>query len=254
MTITTVIITFNEALQIGKCIESVLPFSDEIIVVDSFSTDKTIEIAASFPKTKVYQRIFDNYILQKNYANSLALSDFIFSLDADEWASDALQTYFFDHKNSLPQIASFPRINKIGTKSILHGTWYPDRKIRFWQKSYAQWAGTTPHEHLAFSKDIIDTKLTFPIIHQAYSDTHSLWLKSKKYATLASQGLSKKTWISIGVSLLFSPMIKFFKGYFLKKGFLNGKMGFLIEFTIFVETFSKYYQAAIIKLGKKNSS
>jgi glycosyltransferase involved in cell wall biosynthesis len=254
MTITTVIITFNEALHIGQCIESVLPFSDEIIIVDSFSADKTIEIAATFPKTKVHQRIFDNYILQKNYANSLASSDFIFSLDADEWASDALQSYFMEHKNSLPQVASFPRINKIGTKSILYGTWYPDRKTRFWQKNHAQWAGTTPHEHLGFTKDIVETKLTFPIIHQAYLDINSLWLKSKKYATLASQELSKKSWISIGVSLLFSPIIKFCKGYFLKKGFLNGKIGFLIEFIIFVETFTKYFQAAINKIGIKKHS
>jgi hypothetical protein len=71
---------------------------------------------------------------------------------------------------------------------------------------------------------------------------------------LASQGLSKKSWISIGVSLLFSPIIKFFKGYFLKKGFINGKIGFLIEFIIFVETFTKYFQAAINKIGIKKHS
>lgn len=254
MTITTVIITFNEAQNISRCIESVLPFSDEIIVVDSFSEDNTLEIAAAFPKTKVYQRVFDNYIFQKNYTNSLATSNFIFSLDADEWASHALQTYFIEHKNSLPQIASFPRINKIGEKSILYGTWYPDRKERLWQKNNATWAGTVPHEHLEYDKSISVAKLPFPIIHQAYKTTDALITKSQKYAQLAAFGLSKKPLICIFISMILSPWIKFLKGFFIKKGFLNGKIGFLIEMTIFAETFTKYFQAAKIKLGIKTLS
>jgi glycosyltransferase involved in cell wall biosynthesis len=254
MTIATVIITYNESENISRCIESVLPFSDEIIVVDSFSEDNTIEIASKFPNVQVFQRVFDNYILQKNYANSLASSNFIFSLDADEWASDELQAYFVKEKQALPLVASFPRINKIGEKSIMHGTWYPDRKERLWQKNKATWAGTVPHEHLEYDKSISVSKLPFPIIHQAYKSTAALRSKSQKYAKLASQGLSKKSWISICVSLLFSPMIKFFKGFFIKKGFLNGKIGFLIEMTIFAETFTKYFQAAKIKLGIKTHS
>jgi glycosyltransferase involved in cell wall biosynthesis len=254
MTIATVIITYNESENISRCIESVLPFSDEIIVVDSFSEDNTIEIASKFPNVQVFQRVFDNYILQKNYANSLASSNFIFSLDADEWASDELQAYFVKEKQALPLVASFPRINKIGEKSILHGTWYPDRKERLWQKNKAIWAGTVPHEHLEYDKSISVTKLPFSIIHQAYKSTDALRAKSQKYAQLASQGLSKKSWISICVSLLFSPMIKFFKGFIIKKGFLNGKIGFLIEMTIFAETFTKYFQAAKIKLGIKTHS
>ena len=254
MTIATVIITYNESENISRCIESVLPFSDEIIVVDSFSEDNTIEIASKYSNVKVFQRVFDNYILQKNYANSLASSNFIFSLDADEWASDELQAYFVKEKQALPLVASFPRINKIGEKSILHGTWYPDRKERLWQKNKATWAGTVPHEHLEYDKSISVSKLPFPIIHQAYKSTDALRAKSQKYAQLAAFGLSKKPLLRIFISMIMSPWVKFFKGFFIKKGFLNGKIGFLIEMTIFAETFTKYFQAAKIKLGIKTHS
>lgn len=251
MTIATVIITYNEANNIAKCIESVLSFSDVIIVLDSFSEDNTIEIASNYPQVKVFQRVFDNYISQKNYANQLVESHYIFSLDADEWASDELQLFLKNHKNDLPKIASFPRVNKIGDQSILFGTWFPDRKERLWQKNTAKWAGTIPHEHLEFDTSIAVEKLPFPIIHQAYQTVDELKIKSQKYATLAAQGLSRKSWLSILISLAFSPYIKFIKGYVIKKGFLNGNIGFLIEMTIFVETFSKYFLAAKIKLGIK---
>jgi glycosyltransferase involved in cell wall biosynthesis len=93
LSITSVIITKNEAENIALCLESVSSFSDEIIILDSYSQDDTEKIARSFPKVKFYQRHFDNYIAQKNFANDLVSSNYILSLDADEYADPSLISF-----------------------------------------------------------------------------------------------------------------------------------------------------------------
>jgi len=248
MTIATVIICFNEAEHIQKCIESVLAFSDEIIVVDSFSTDSTLRIVNQYP-VRAIQRVFTDYIDQKNFANSLATSDYIFSLDADEYASDALIQYLCHNKTALPDIVSFPRLNKIGSKEIPFGTWYPDRKIRLWKRPIAQWGGTIPHETLLYSEAYALCESPHHILHDAYPTIEDLETKSIRYAELASFHLAQKYSIAMLVGkMIFGPCIKLVKGYIVKQGFRNGMIGWLIEKNIAWETYKKYTFAIRRKL------
>jgi len=248
MTIASVIICFNEAAHIEQCIDSLLPFSDEIIVVDSFSTDGTLGLLSKYA-IRVEQRVFTDFIDQKNYANSLANSDFIFSIDADEYVSEDLATYLAQHKGSLPDVMSFPRLNKIGDKKILFGSWYPDRKIRLWKRNLAQWGGTIPHESVVFSSPTSPVRSSKCIIHNAYPSVSHLQLKSNQYAHMASVRLAQKHSIVIlMIKCLISPLIKMFKGYILKQGFRNGAIGWTIEKNIALETYKKYIFAIERKL------
>jgi len=110
LSITSVIITKNEAENIALCLESVSSFSDEIIILDSYSQDDTEKIARSFPKVKFYQRHFDNYIAQKNFANDLVSSNYILSLDADEYADPSLISFIQTQTYQNFQAISFRRI------------------------------------------------------------------------------------------------------------------------------------------------
>jgi len=252
LSISTVIITKNEALNIAKCIESVLKFSDEIIVVDSYSTDNTKSIATSYDKLKFFERKFDNYIHQKNYANSLASSEFIFSIDADEWCSESMIKVLVDMKLSLSLPMGFKRINIYKNKPIRFGLWKNDWKIRLWKKEIAQWGGATPHEHLIFLEDTEVSYFDSILYHNAYQSHSEFFSKSIQYAKLAAiQIAEKKSFPQLILSLFLNPIYKFIKGYFLRLGFLDGYYGLVIATGNFVETFFKYYLAIHIKWNQQ---
>ena len=250
-TISTVIITFNESKNIQRCIESVLSFSDEIVIVDSFSEDETKSICVEYDKVRFFERPFDNYINQKNYANHQAHGAYIFSIDADEVASAPLIQFLENWNPEIHSLYAFHRLNYIGNKAIRYGSWYPDTKIRLWKKNQAEWSGKTPHEILKFDTKLNIKKINFPILHYGYSSIDVVFKKSIFYAKLASKNIAlDKSYLSILISMLFSPLIKFFKGFVIKRGFLNGFIGIQIEYCIARETFYKYLNALLLKLKR----
>ena len=248
MKISTVIITQNSEKFIEKCLRSVLPFSDEIIIVDSYSTDKTPEIAKSFPKVKWHQRTFDGFIPQKNYANSLANGSHIFSIDSDEVVSDDLACFYINHMSNLPDALKIPRLNHIGQFAVSAGNWYPENKLRFWKNGIGQWAGDTPHEWLVIDKGIKIRTIKENFYHYNHESFEAMQKKIVKYIDLGAEKIAKRSNVMvIALKMIVNPMVKFIKGYILKRGFILGKKGLKLELIIAQETFLKYKKAFFLK-------
>jgi glycosyltransferase involved in cell wall biosynthesis len=249
MKISSVVITQNSEKFIEKCLLSVESFSDEIIVVDSFSQDKTPEIAKSFSKVKWFQRPFDGFIPQKNYANSLANGTHIFSLDSDEEVSKDLQIFFKNHLGNLPDAIKIPRLNHIGKFAVSAGNWYPEYKLRFWKNGLGHWAGLTPHESLVLNKDVNVIKIKQNFYHYNHENFRAMKQKSLKYIDLGAKRIVEDSnIIEIFFKMIFNPFIKFIKGYIFKRGFILGKNGLILEYLIASETFLKYKKAFFLKI------
>jgi glycosyltransferase involved in cell wall biosynthesis len=246
--ISTVIIAYNEALNIAKCIESVKSFSTEIIVVDSDSTDATRSIAEALG-AKVLNRKWDNYILQKNYGNDHTKGDYILSLDADEWLSEEVILFVKEGKYIESDIVYFNRKNNYAGKWMRWGGWYPDEKPRLWKRGTAQWGGAIPHEVLEYKNDVKVLNSKMNIMHQNYNSVNEHIHKSMKYALMASDQIKLKSLTSLFLKLLFSPSVRFFKNYFFRLGFLDGWRGLVSAVITSVEVAYKYYLALDRKIN-----
>jgi len=241
MKISVVIITYNEELNIGRCIDSVKNIADEIVVLDSFSKDKTKEIAES-KGGRVIQNEFLGYGRTKDFATTLAQYDWILNLDADEAIDDELQQEINLLKNNADANAySMNRLNNYCGQWIRYGSWYPDRKIRFFNRNYFKWNDAKVHETIIpVSADAKVKNLNGHILHYTVSSVNAHTAQAKKFATLAANEdfeKGKKTNILIVLS---SPVFKFLRDYVFKLGFLDGINGFRIAFISAKARYWKY--------------
>ena len=151
-----VIITFNEARNIKRCLESVVPVADEIIVVDSNSTDETEAICQEYPNLRFVRHDWEGYVKQKNFANSLASNNLILSIDADEALSEELTQSILKLKVQDVEGKAFSmnRLMNYCGKWIRHSGWYPDTKIRIFDRRSVSWTGKKVHETLAIPKEM----------------------------------------------------------------------------------------------------
>ena len=146
--LSAVIITFNEESNITRCILSLKAVADEIIVVDSYSTDNTAGIARSLGAT-VYQEKFRGYIGQKNFALQLASHRYVLSLDADEELDEKLIASILEEKKSFPKRAyCMNRCTRLSGHFIKHGLWYPDKKLRLFNRQLGKCGGLNPHDKI----------------------------------------------------------------------------------------------------------
>jgi glycosyltransferase involved in cell wall biosynthesis len=251
VSIAVVIISKNEEKNIVRCLKSVDSFCDEIILVDSFSTDDTVALASKFSKVKVFQREFDDFIQQKNYANSLVMSDFILSLDADEYADATLIDFIRGKEYLKHQAIQFLRINYVGDYAVKHGLWKMDFKVRLWKKDLGQWAGSIPHEHLELNPNTKIFKSNALINHNAYKNLNELKVKAGIYAQLASQNYISKSILSLFWAISINPIFKFMKGYIILQGFRDGIFGWAIAKVSFLETFYKYFYTLKLKFQSR---
>src|ERR1019366_408968 len=144
--LSVVIITFNEEENIAKCIDSVKEIADEVVVVDSFSTDKTRDIAES-KGARFIQHKFEGHIQQKNWAKDQASHNYVLSLDADETLSAELKTAITETKKIFSSYGyTMNRLNFYCGKPIKTCGWYPDRKLRLWNRAKGEWKGVNPHD------------------------------------------------------------------------------------------------------------
>lgn len=247
MRISTVIISKNESEKIGKCIESVLDFSDEIIVVDDFSEDNTVEIANSFPKVKCFQNKFEGFSEQKNFGNNLASGEFIFSIDCDEWCTKGLIDYLIESKNNLPDLLEIRRINIYFGNEIRYGLRGVEKKIRLWKKGLAHWGGSAVHEHLIFDPNHEVIGVEKYLMHNTSDSRKQLLKKTLKYTKIAAKDYSKKSYPYLATKMIVSPIPKVVKDLFIKGGILNGVDGLFFASIAFTETIFKYFWAIILK-------
>ena len=238
--VSVVIIAFNEERNIKRCIDSVKDIADEIIVVDSFSTDKTKAISLALG-AKVLEKEWKGYGDAKNFGAAGATCDFILNLDADEALSKELRKSIADvKKNGLAGAYNFNRLTNYCGKWIRHCGWYPDRKTRVYSRLDAEWNNDAVHEKLIFNKTVSTLFLKGDLEHYSFYTIEEHKTKSKKYAELGAVKILNRNKISLFLNMLFNPVIRFLRTYFLQLGFLDGYYGWRICSIVSKEVFIKY--------------
>jgi glycosyltransferase involved in cell wall biosynthesis len=239
--LSVVIITLNEEHNIGRCLESVKDIADDIVVVDSGSTDRTQEICSTYG-VRFIRKEWLGYSAQKNYANSLANFDWIFSIDADEALSDQLKQSILEAKTQDDQ--HYYRIGRITNycgKWIRFGGWYPDIKLRFFDRRQNCWEGHI-HERLNVDSDTAFPLLQGDCYHYSYYTVAQHQAQALKFSRLAAEDLfSRGKQVGI-VKLWFAPLFKFIKMHLLQGGFLDGRAGLTIARISAHAVFLKYRQ------------
>jgi glycosyltransferase involved in cell wall biosynthesis len=241
MKITATIITLNEERNIARAIES-LRCCDEIVMVDSGSSDRTLELAANLG-ARIVESPWYGYAKQKNVAAERASNDWILALDADEALSEALEGEIWNLKKNGPEYDAYtvPRLAQYLGRWILHSGWYPDRKVRLYDRRKAHWIGEYVHENVKVDGRI--GHLESNLLHFT-CDSLSEHLKTMdRYTTLAAEELvSRKEPIS-RMHIIFDPLWTFFRTYVLQRGFLDGLEGLTIAYMAALYTFVKYAKA-----------
>lgn len=241
MNISAVIITLNEERDIGRCLASVANVVDEMVVLDSGSQDRTVEICKQFGATVINQEWL-GYAATKNKGNELAAHDHILSLDADEALSEQLQRSILLEKSELKNAYSFNRMNNYCGTWIKHGGFYPDKKIRLFNRHKARWGGGKVHESLQVDPEVNIIHLEGDLLHFSFYTVAEHRQKVEKYARLAAPDLTDKSALRIRSYL--HAAWRFVQSYFIKAGFLDGHHGFQICKQTAMEVRLKYEMAA----------
>ncbi len=238
--LSSVIITFNEERNIGRCLDSLSGIADEIVVVDSGSTDKTGEICKKYG-VKFVHHPFEGHIEQKNYAITQCSNEFILSMDADEALSPELKESILSVKNNWEKDGySFNRLTNYCGKWIHHCGWYPDTKLRLFRKGRGKWAGTNPHDRYFLNDPGSHGKLKGNLLHYSYYSIKDHVEQVNKFTEIAAHAAFKEGKRSSLVLMLVKPAFKFFRDYFLRLGILDGYYGFIICRTSMFASFIKY--------------
>ncbi len=250
MKISATIITFNEERNIARVIES-LRCCDEILVLDSGSNDRTVEIAGKLG-ARVEEASWHGYAAQKNIAVELAANDWILSLDADESLSEALEAEIWQIKKAGPRFDAYtmPRLAQYLGRWILHSGWYPDRKIRLFNRRKAKWVGEFVHESVKVNGTVGHLKSN--LLHFTCSSLSEHVRTMDSYTTLAAQEIVCRG-LNISLArLLFDPPGTFLKTYVLKQGFLDGMEGLSIAYMAAFYNFVKFAKARHMSPGRKS--
>ncbi|MBZ5576923.1 MAG: glycosyltransferase family 2 protein [Acidobacteriia bacterium] len=238
MKITATIITLNEERNIARAIES-LRCCDEILILDSGSVDRTVELAQKLG-ARVIEAGWRGYAGQKNWAAEQAAHDWILSLDADEALSEALEAEIWNVKKNGPQYDAYtmPRLARYLGKWIFHSGWYPDRKVRLYHRSKAKWVGDVVHESVQADGSV--GHLDANILHFTCESLSEHVKSLDRYTTLAAQELvARQTQIGLW-RLILDPPWTFVKTYFFQRGFQDGLEGMIIAYMAAFYTFLKY--------------
>lgn len=236
------VITGNEEDNIARCLESVA-FADEIVVVDSFSTDRTMEIARTFTD-RVFQHRWMGYIGQKAIARNLARGEWILFVDADEAVSPALREEILAMlRRGVPDRIDgfdFPRQVWYMRRWIRHGDWYPDAKLRLFRKARGRCCGIEPHERIEVQGEV--RHLRAPLFHYTYDDIADQVSTMNRFSSISarSEGRREPSAAALLWGMLMHPPFRFFRCYFIKLGFLDGVAGLVIASSAAFSTFLKY--------------
>ena len=245
------IITLNEEKNIRRCLESVVGIADEIVVVDSFSKDKTEAICREF-KVKFSTHPFEGYIEQKNLALQRCTNTMILSLDADEALSDELlKAISTEKEKGFPARAyTMNRLTNYCGQWIRHCGWYPDRKLRLFDKRLGRWGGQNPHDRFEFDQPHKTKQLSGDLLHYSYYATTEHYRQAHHFSSIAAQALYAKGKNSNATHAAIKAVAKFIRNYFIKTGFLDGKNGYVICKISALETWWKYRK--LQQLNNKN--
>lgn len=250
MQITAAIITYNEAANLARCIASLQPVVDEIVVVDSFSQDGTAQLAAELG-ARVIQRPFPGHVEQKNFAKDQASYPWVLSLDADECLSPELQASIRAVKAQTPSASGYTmnRLNNYAGKWVRHSGWYPDRKLRLWRKDAGSWVGTNPHDKFELFSGRTE-HLRGDLLHYTIHSLEHHKQVIERYTTIAAKAMHQQGQGRKASKRFVSPWFSFFQNYFFRLGFLDGKTGWNVCFWSAYYTWLKYHKLHLLNQGK----
>ena len=228
--ITAVIITHNEERNIGRCLESLKGVADEVVVVDSGSTDGTEAICRRHGVHFVHHQ-WKDYSDQKNYANSLATGDWILSIDADEALSPRLRDSLLTLKQSglnASTAYSFNRLTNYCGHWIRHCGWYPDRCTRLFRTGTMQWDGVVHEQLVGTDTNPTVSWIKGDLLHYSYYSVEEHASRNVKYAMLAAEKAHAAGRRSSTATIVLKTSWSFIRGYLLRGGFLDGAAGFTV--------------------------
>jgi len=236
-----VIITFNEERNIARCLDSVREIADDVVVVDSFSTDKTEAICRE-KGARFVQHKFEGHIEQKNYAITQAKFPYVLSLDADEAPDEKLIASIKKVKADwIADGYSMNRLTNYCGKWIHHCGWYPDVKLRLWNSRKGKWGGTNPHDKYELNDaNAKIIHLDGDILHYSFYSVEQHYKQVEYFTTISAKSMFAEGKRSSGIKLIIKPFAKFLKDYFIKLGILDGYYGFVISRISAKATYLKY--------------
>ncbi|HEY5823177.1 MAG TPA: glycosyltransferase, partial [Cyclobacteriaceae bacterium] len=237
--ISGVIITYNEEKNISRCIDSLKEVCDEVVVLDCFSTDRTKEICEE-KRIKFYQKEFSGFANQKNTVASLATYDYVLSLDADEYLSSELTQSILRVKNDWRHDGyMMNRLSSFAGTWIKTCGWYPDQKLRLWDRRRGDWQGEGVHEKVEPFPSASIKNLKGDLFHKAYDNVAQFLQKNQSYSSIHAQVNRYKTTSSTW-KIIYKTAFAFFKAYILKGGILDGYKGLVISASNAHWVFFKY--------------
>jgi glycosyltransferase involved in cell wall biosynthesis len=252
--ISAVIITYNEERNIGRCLESLRDVADEIVVVDSFSSDRTEEICRSYDAVFVKQR-FQGWVEQKNWAILQASSPYILSLDADEALSAEIKKSILGVKENWTHDGYyFNRLTSYCGKWIRHTSWYPSRKLRLWDSRKGSFGGINPHDKFIMNQGARTKHLKGDLLHYSYYSIEEHCLQINSFSsTMARSYFSRGKRISF-LGIIVHSAWRFLKDFIILRGFLDGFFGYIISTNSAYEVFLKYVKLRNLYREEKRSS
>ncbi|HRP31684.1 MAG TPA: glycosyltransferase family 2 protein [Agriterribacter sp.] len=239
------VIVVNEEKKIGPCLQSLKRVADEIIVVDSLSTDNTKAVCLAHGVTFIEQP-FLGYIEQKNFALGKTSHIHVLSLDADEALSDELiESILREKEKGFPADGyTMNRYNFYCGQWVRHGTYYPDRKLRLLDVNKGQWAGQNPHDKIIMQKGASIIHLIGDLLHHTYQSEEEHRHQQDRFSTIAAKAMYDQGIPSYSYKIWLNSIAAFIKGYVIKLGFLDGKAGFNIAWYTALHSYWKYKKLA----------
>lgn len=248
--LSVVIITFNEEANIGRCLDSVKEIADDIVVVDSFSTDRTEEICKA-KGVRFIQHAFDGHIEQKTWAVTQAKYPHVLSIDADEEISTELRKSISDIKSNWTKDGYYMnRLTNYCGKWIYHCGWYPDRKLRLLDSRKGKWGGVNPHDKYEMNEgDKATGFLKGDILHYSYNTLADHYKQVEYFTDISANAYFKNGKSANPLMIYISPAIKFIRDYIMKLGFLDGAAGYSISKISAYATYLKYKKLQNLRKG-----
>lgn len=241
--LSVIIITKNEAANIRACIESVA-WADEIIVVDSGSSDATVEICRELG-AQVYVHDWPGFGMQKNRALGYATKDWVFSIDADERVTHELREEIQSAmQRGQAEGYEIPRLSSFCGRYMHHSGWYPDYVLRLFRRGSGKFSDDLVHERVIVNGPI--TKLQQLLLHESFRDLEQLLAKINHYSTASAQMLHRKNRTASLKKAVGHALWAFFRSYFLRAGFLDGREGFMLAVSTAEGTYYRYLKLMLL--------
>ncbi len=239
--LSVVVITYNEEQNIARCLEALHDVAEEVVVVDSFSTDRTVAICQQHG-VRVIQHAFEGYVTQKKFATAQAQHDFVLQLDADEVLTEELRASIRQAKQHWQNAGyTLTRLTNYCGTWVRHGGWYPDRKLRLYDRRLGEWQGLLLHERFELASGQSVGTLSGDLLHYSYNSVEQHVSQLNHFTSIAADELwlANRRQVTL-FHLLLKPWWRFVHGYFFRRGFLDGFAGLSIAVISALGVFLKF--------------